>query len=211
MVNGRGGQRVRDAALRAAARHRAHTEDRVPAGEWEPPAMYANNPERWWVERYEQVKDPVLREALRRQAQSIRMLAKAMADAKLTRKALAEQAGVSTAGAGAVFRGEVWPQVAVMLRLCAVVGLPFGTGQGLVRPDRVDPVVGSLRARVSIAGVPLEVFAAEAGINPDVLLRVLATAQEIGIEAAGRVADALDAHQRTTARMAAAHPRRRRS
>ena len=211
MVNGRGGQRVRDAALRAAARARAHTEDRIPAGEWEPPAMYANDPKRWSLERYGQVNDPVLREALRRQAQSIRMLAKAMTDAKLTRKALAEQAGVSTAGAGAVFRGEVWPQVAVMLRLCAVLGLPFGTGQGFVQPDRVDPVVASLRARVAIAGVPLEVFAAEADINPDELLRVLATAQEIGIEAAGRVADALDAHPGTTARMAAAHPRRRRS
>jgi transcriptional regulator with XRE-family HTH domain len=199
MVNGRGSRRVHDTDLRAAARHRAHTEDRVPAGDWEPPAVYADNPQHWSQERYEQVKDPVLREALRRQAQSIRMLTKAMTDAKLTRKALAKQAGVSTAGAGAVFRGEVWPQVAVMLRLCLVVGLPFGTGQGFVQPDRVDPVVASLRARVSIAGVPLEVFADEADINPDVLLRVLATAQDIEVEAAGRVADALDAHPRRTA------------
>lgn len=199
MVNGRGSRRVRDTNLRAAALARAHTDDHVPPGDWEPPAMYANNPKRWSRERYGQVKDPVLREALRRQAQSIRMLTKAMTDAKLTRKALAEQAGVSTAGAGAVFRGEVWPQVAVMLRLCAVVGLPFGTGQGFVQPDRVDPVVASLRARVSIAGLPLAIFAAEARIAPEELLRVLATAQDIEVEAAGRVADALDAHPRRTA------------
>jgi transcriptional regulator with XRE-family HTH domain len=212
MVNGRGSKRVHDTDLRAAARARAHADEHVPAGDWEPPAIYANNPKRWSLERYEQVKDPVLREALRRQGQSIRMLTKAMTDAKLTRKALAEQAGVSTAGAGAVFRGEVWPQVAVMLRLCAVLGLQFGTGQGFLQPDRVDPVVASLRVRVSIAGLPLDLFAAEAGIAPDMLLRVLATAQDIEVEAAGRVADALDAHSRRTAPTTLDHaPRRKRS
>ena len=194
MVHGRGGELVRDAVLRAAALERAHEEAHIPPAEWGPPAMYANNPKKWWLERYEQVKDPVLREALRRQAQSVRMMTRAMADEKLTRKALAKQAGVSEPGAGAIFRGEVWPQVAVMLRLCAVLGLPYGTGQGFVQPDRVDPVVASLRARVRIAGVPLDEFAAEARIAPEVLLRVLATAQNIKGEAAGRVADALDAH-----------------
>ena len=67
MVHGRGGELVRDADLRATARERAHEEAHIPPDGWGPPAMYANNPKKWWLERCEQVKDPVLREALRRQ------------------------------------------------------------------------------------------------------------------------------------------------
>ena len=192
MVNGRGGRRIRDAQVRAAAQERAATDEHIPAAEWEPPAAYANDWKTWTRERYGQVRDPVLREALRRHAQSVRMLNKAMADEDLSRNGLIARSGVSPAGAGQVFRGEVWPQVTVMLRLCAAVGLPFGTGQGLVQPDRVDPVVESLRDRIQIAGMPLADFAAAADISPDTLLRIVATAQDVDVETAGRVADVLD-------------------
>lgn len=192
VVNGRGARRVRDPDVRVAARTRAATDEHIPASDWEPPATYARDWRKWTLEHYEQVRDPVLREALRRHAQSIRMLNRAMNDEELSRNALTARAGVSTAGAGQVFRGEVWPQVTVMLRLCSAAGLPFGTGQGFVQPDRVDPVVQSLRDRIHIAGMPLTDFAAAAGLSPDALLRIVATAQDIRVEAAGRVADVLD-------------------
>jgi len=195
MPGGAGGRRARDPNAREEARRRARTERRIPAAEWEPPALYAASRRTWFVEDYDAVRDPVLRGALEGHARSVRLLDAAMRDRRLSRQALAAAAEVSVATSGQVFRGEVWPTTAVMARLCAAVGLPYGAGQGFVPPDRADPVVASLRARARIAGLSVEAFAAEAGLGTAELLRIIAAAQAPDLDDADRIADALDARR----------------